>query len=185
MGIWYDSICASSIMYPSYNDNIDFGDGECYQELLAKELPYYRLDYDPQVIKSIVSGRLPDKPDVSEKWTARYGTVWKLCEECWSRQPSKRPRMNAIIARMKVIAGESIWRVDYRGLLQATLSRMRHLDLTRRLTYDAAALPFHGGGLGRVQIALCDIAGRNEIKVAVRHAHTHSSHLEDPEVVKV
>lgn len=73
---------------------------------MTKEVPYVSLRRDPVVILAIMTGQLPEKKKISEGsniWPAHYHEVWKLCEECWSKEPSLRPKMDTVIARLKDI----------------------------------------------------------------------------------
>ncbi|KAI5115408.1 hypothetical protein M0805_001221 [Coniferiporia weirii] len=58
------------------------------------------------------------------------------------------------------------------GLLPNTLVRLRHLDITDRVTVDFSVPSIAKGGYGEVYIGICKIDGR-EVKVAVKRLYFH------------
>lgn len=71
--------------------------------MLEKKLPFYNLKNDPQVIAAILTGRLPEKPETSSGWPTHYNRIWEICEECWLKEPTARPRIDAVVAKLKII----------------------------------------------------------------------------------
>lgn len=144
-----------------------------FKELLTKELPYSHLP-SAQAVASIIADRVPIRPQSSIDWPARYNEAWKLCEECWAKDPTNRPKINNIIMQL-----------SYRGRLRATLASNGRLDLTDRLKFDKKDNPLTGGAFGEIRTGTCAIDGRGEVKVAVKSIRIYRQELSDPEVVKV
>lgn len=78
-----------------------------HKELLTKKRPYHLLNSDPPVIYAIVHGVLPKKDMCSRDWPSQYHETWKLCEECWLKDPQTRPTMATILERLNTIISQS------------------------------------------------------------------------------
>ena len=73
------------------------------QELLAKEVPYFHIRNELQVMRVILRGDLPSCPDSSKDWSFNYWKVWELCHSCWNRDPGLRKYMDEIISDLRLI----------------------------------------------------------------------------------
>ncbi|THG99472.1 hypothetical protein EW145_g7261 [Phellinidium pouzarii] len=61
-----------------------------YKELLAKEIPYAQIRVEYQVIVSIICETLPSRPLSFDNWPEERKEIWKLCELCWTLDPTQR-----------------------------------------------------------------------------------------------
>ena len=67
--------------------------------------------------------------------------------------------------------------------LESTLARIRHLDITDRLSYDKNAHPFAGGSYGDIRIGAYNHPDRGKLKVAVKCIRVF--HAQNPGITKV
>ncbi|EJD08224.1 kinase-like protein [Fomitiporia mediterranea MF3/22] len=68
-------------------------------------------------------------------------------------------------------------------LLESTLARIKHLDITDHLSYDKSAHPFSGGSYGDIRIGTYDHPDRGKLKVAVKCLRVF--HTQTPETLKL
>ena len=69
------------------------------QEILTREVPFKELN-DIQVMKAIVSNKLPEKPENGT--IARLDELWNVCEGCWRTNPGDRPKIELVLSMLKV-----------------------------------------------------------------------------------
>ena len=72
---------------------------------MTRELPFYHLRSQAQVLLSIIEGRLPllppgfnDSGDTYEK-----DLLWDLCNVCWKKDPESRPSMRVIAYALSLL----------------------------------------------------------------------------------
>ncbi|KAG6807876.1 hypothetical protein H0H92_006136 [Tricholoma furcatifolium] len=74
----------------------------CY-EIFTGQLPFYEVSHPVTVMVLIMKGDTPTRPNDADLAWQQYGLtshIWDLMKSCWSFEPSQRPNMTAIVARL-------------------------------------------------------------------------------------
>ena len=68
-------------------------------EVLSGQIPFKRDRHDYTVMREILEGEHPERPQEAEGvWFT--DDLWGMLEWCWSRQPEDRPTVEAIFSRL-------------------------------------------------------------------------------------
>lgn len=65
-------------------------------------LPFHTLKHNNKVIEAITGGITPERPSEGEERVRDFDFLWKLCEQCWARNPTDRPTMEKNLDRLEV-----------------------------------------------------------------------------------
>ncbi|KAG6878877.1 hypothetical protein C0992_006967 [Termitomyces sp. T32_za158] len=79
----------------------------CY-EIFTGQRPLYELP-SARIADMVVKGRRPRRPDSSHLAWTQWGLtepIWALTEECWLQDPMARPKIDAIVRRLRDHAQE-------------------------------------------------------------------------------
>ncbi|KAF9070435.1 kinase-like domain-containing protein [Rhodocollybia butyracea] len=74
-------------------------------ELLTGNVPYYFRLRDPAIICDIQNGVKP--PGVENDRLCGEGGIWKLLNDCWITDPTKRIQMTQVVPRLKELCSSS------------------------------------------------------------------------------
>ena len=66
---------------------------------------------DKQVVLLLAKGIRPDKPN-NKEFTR---DMWALTQKCWKQDPKKRPVINEVLKKLKLIVGMSSFFLFFRG----------------------------------------------------------------------
>jgi serine/threonine protein kinase len=72
------------------------------QEALSGKIPFENCRSEVQVMMSIMSGKLPAKPEDGRGLGKVFDLLWDCCCVCWSRNPAERPQMAEVRERLIV-----------------------------------------------------------------------------------
>ncbi|KAF9781215.1 kinase-like domain-containing protein [Thelephora terrestris] len=76
-------------------------------EVLTGALPFSEKGWvTTEVTYRVVSGERPTKPDDAEQ-IGFGGRTWELVEECWVQQPTRRPKIEQVLAHLTRVAASS------------------------------------------------------------------------------
>ncbi|KAG6874910.1 hypothetical protein C0992_005990, partial [Termitomyces sp. T32_za158] len=77
--------------------------GVCY-EIFTGRVPYYEKRSQMAVLRIIVQGEKPTRPDDNDEAWIKHGLtrqMWGLMEDCWAFQANNRPNAKAVVARVE------------------------------------------------------------------------------------
>jgi serine/threonine protein kinase len=63
------------------------------QEALSGKIPFENCRSEIHVIMSVISRKLPAKPEGGRVLGKVFDLLWECCCACWSHDPAERPRM--------------------------------------------------------------------------------------------
>ena len=69
--------------------------GMVIYEVLSGQAPFAQ-DTEPTVIRKVLEGRHPDRPQGAQGRSFPDG-LWAMLERCWEHQPSNRPSLAAVL----------------------------------------------------------------------------------------
>jgi serine/threonine protein kinase len=72
------------------------------QEALSGKIPFENCRSEVQVMMSIMSRKLPAKPEDGRVLGKVFDLLWSCCCACWSHNPAERPRMTEVRERLNV-----------------------------------------------------------------------------------
>jgi len=71
-----------------------------FLQIVTLSPPFSHIRHDGGILKEIMSGGRPQFPQ-AESARPMSKDLWNLIQDCWSEQPSKRPKMKEIIETMR------------------------------------------------------------------------------------
>ncbi|KAJ3509913.1 hypothetical protein NLJ89_g4966 [Agrocybe chaxingu] len=98
----------------------------CY-EIYTGKVPFYEFPLDATVILQIMHGAQPSTPTPEDPAFVERGLtkgIWRIVEDCWGRNPTERPSMVQIVARLPRRDGPDPWSVQW--LEVSSASRFRN-----------------------------------------------------------
>jgi serine/threonine protein kinase len=76
-------------------------------EVFTGALPFSEKGWViPEITYRVVNGEQPTKPDDAEQ-IGFGGRTWELVEECWMQQPTRRPKIEQVLAHLTRVAASS------------------------------------------------------------------------------
>ncbi|KAG6863455.1 hypothetical protein C0993_011404, partial [Termitomyces sp. T159_Od127] len=78
------------------------------QQIFTGHDPFHEFPNQMSVMLSVLRDRKPTRPEASDAAWHKHGLtqqMWRLMEECWASQASKRPSASAVVTRLKKIVG--------------------------------------------------------------------------------
>ena len=81
-------------------------------------MPFHEISREPNVIMKVSIGWKPQRPPhygvYGSPWISWGLTeeIWELMEDCWEHNPSDRPAVKDIIARLSSVTDERLAKVD-------------------------------------------------------------------------
>jgi serine/threonine protein kinase len=72
------------------------------QEALSGKIPFENCRSEVQVMMSVMSRKLPAKPEDGMGLGKLFGVLWECCCSCWGHNPAERPRMTEVRERLHV-----------------------------------------------------------------------------------
>ncbi|EJD37398.1 kinase-like protein [Auricularia subglabra TFB-10046 SS5] len=87
---------------PSKNCESDvYAFGMLILEAVTERPPWNRVN-DVGIVHRVSSGRHPSQPKAEGEFVSLSHAWWEICRECWTFEPNRRPKMQAVLRRMKV-----------------------------------------------------------------------------------
>ncbi|KAF8999175.1 kinase-like domain-containing protein [Cyathus striatus] len=74
----------------------------CYEVFVGK-VPFYQCPFDPTVMRQIMLGQRPLRPELNSTPYIRWGLtqwMWSLIEECWREDASIRPQASEVVYKL-------------------------------------------------------------------------------------
>ncbi|KAF9003246.1 kinase-like domain-containing protein [Cyathus striatus] len=74
----------------------------CYEVFVGK-VPFYQYSFDPTVMRQLMLGYRPLKPELNSAPYTHYGLtdwMWSLVEKCWCQDPASRPEASEVVEKL-------------------------------------------------------------------------------------
>ncbi|CAA7268614.1 unnamed protein product [Cyclocybe aegerita] len=97
----------------------------CY-EIYTGKVPFYEFTLDATVILQIMLGARPSTPIPEDPAFVERGLtneIWRLVEDCWAQNPTERPCVAQIVARLPRRDGPDPWSVRWLEVSRASRFR--------------------------------------------------------------